>query len=538
MAEAIRMPLLSDTMKEGVIAEWHKKVGDKVKADDVLADVETDKATMEVMPYVDGTLLYVGVEKGKAAKVNDIIAIIGKEGEDYKSLLDAPKAEETQAPAAQQEAPKAETKKAAAPPSGDATVVRMPLLSDTMKEGKIVAWHKKVGDKVKSDDVLAEVETDKATMEVMGYADGTLLYIGVEEGEAAKVNGIICIIGKEGTDIQPYLDYEAANAGSEAPKTEAAPAQQPAAQAAPQQQAAAPQASGNENDRLKASPLAKKLAEEKGIDLHAVKGSGPDGRVIKKDIDNYTPSQAAPQSSGKPQGQVAAFAPVGQEGHTDTPVSQMRRVIAQRLGESKFSAPHFYLRMTVTMDNAMAARKAINDVSPVKVSFNDLIIKAVAMSLRKHPEVNSSWMGDFIRQNQHIHIGTAVAVDEGLIVPVIRFADQKSLSQISQEANILVDKARTKKIQPQEFTGNTFTISNLGMMDIDEFTAIINPPDACILAVGKIQATPVVENNQVVVRNLLKLTMSCDHRVVDGAVGARFLQTLKAHLENPVTMLV
>lgn len=550
MAEAIRMPLLSDTMKEGVIAEWHKKVGDKVKADDVLADVETDKATMEVMGYVDGTLLYIGVEKGKAAKINDIIAIVGKEGEDYKSLLDAPKAEEKKAdaPAAApaQEAPKAEAPKAAAaPPKGDATVVRMPLLSDTMKEGKIVAWHKKVGDKVKSDDVLADVETDKATMEVMGYADGTLLYIGVKEGEAAKINGIICIIGKEGTDIQPYLDNEAANAGGEAPKTEAAPAQQPAAQAAPAQQQTTSQpvnqsTSSTDGDRLKASPLAKRLAEEKGIDIHAVKGSGPDGRIIKKDIDGFTPSQAAaPQAaSGKPQAQVAAFAPVGQEGHTDTPVSQMRKIIAQRLGESKFSAPHFYLRMTVTMDNAMAARKAINDVSPVKVSFNDLIIKAVAMSLRKHPEVNSSWMGDFIRANQHIHIGTAVAVDEGLIVPVIKFADQKSLSQISQEANVLVDKARTKKIQPQEFTGNTFTISNLGMMDIDEFTAIINPPDACILAVGKIQATPVVENNQVVVRNLLKLTLSCDHRVVDGAVGARFLQTLKAHLENPVTMLV
>ncbi len=560
MAEAIRMPLLSDTMKEGVIAEWHKKVGDKVKADDVLADVETDKATMEVMGYVEGTLLYIGVEKGKAAKINDIIAIVGKEGEDYKSLLDAPKAEDASAvaekpadaSAAKQDAPKADAPKqeakkaAAAPPKGDATVVRMPLLSDTMKEGKIVAWHKKVGDKVKSDDVLADVETDKATMEVMGYADGTLLYIGVKEGEAAKINGIICIIGKEGTDIQPYLDYEASNAGGEAPKAEAAPAAAPA-QAAPQQQAA-PQAtnqqsnqstSSTDGERLKASPLAKKLAEDKGIDLHQVKGSGDNGRVIKRDIDSFTPSQAAaPQAAGKPQGQVATFAPVGQEGHTDTPVTQMRKIIAQRLGESKFSAPHFYLRMTVTMDNAMTARKAINDVSPIKVSFNDLIIKAVAMSLRKHPEVNTSWMGDFIRQNQHIHIGSAVSVDEGLIVPVIKFADQKSLSQIAQESVTLTDKARTKKIQPQEFTGNTFTISNLGMMDIDEFTAIINPPDACILAVGKIQATPVVENNQVVVRNLLKLTLSCDHRVVDGAVGARFLQTLKAHLENPVTMLV
>jgi pyruvate dehydrogenase E2 component (dihydrolipoamide acetyltransferase) len=562
MAEAIRMPLLSDTMKEGVIAEWHKKVGDKVKGDDVLADVETDKATMEVMGYVDGTLLYIGVEKGKAAKINDIIAIVGKEGEDYKSLLDAAPATEpkqeakaeapaTEAPrteAAAADAPKTEETKAApaAVPPGT-TVVRMPLLSDTMKEGKIVAWHKKVGDKVKNDDVLADVETDKATMEVMGYADGTLLYIGVKEGEAAKINDIIAIIGKEGTNVDALINE--ASAPAPAAKADAAPAAAP--QSAPQEKAA-PQATttnstsqpvndSTDGDRLKASPLAKKLAEEKGIDIHDVKGSGDNGRIIKRDVDTYTPvaaAAAAPQAAGKPQAQVQQFMPAGQEGHTDTPVSQMRKIIAQRLAESKFSAPHFYLRMTVNMDNAMEARKAINNVSPAKVSFNDLIIKAVAMSLRQHPAVNSSWMGDFIRQNQHIHIGTAVAVDEGLIVPVIKFADQKSLSQIAQESVTLADKARTKKIQPQEFTGNTFTISNLGMMDIDEFTAIINPPDSCILAVGKIQATPVVEDGKVVVRNLLKLTLSCDHRVVDGAVGSRFLQTLKAHLENPVTMLV
>ena len=538
MAEAIRMPLLSDTMKEGIIAEWHKKVGDKVKSDDVLADVETDKATMEVMPYVDGTLLYIGVEKGKAAKVNDIIAIIGKEGEDYKSLLkEAPKAEKKSADSApketeQKEAPKKEEKKTAAPASTDATVVRMPLLSDTMKEGKIVAWHKKVGDKVKSDDILAEVETDKATMEVMGYADGTLLYVGVKEGQAAKINDIIAIIGKEGTNVDALINEEPAPA---APKADAAPAASaPAQQAAP---AAQPHSSSPSDDgeRLKASPLAKKMAEEKGIDLGQVKGSGDGGRIIKRDVDSFTPS--APQANGKQQAQVQQFMPAGQEGHNDTPVSQMRSIIARRLAESKFSAPHFYLRMTVNMDAAMEARKAINNIAPVKVSFNDLIIKAVAMSLRQHPQVNSSWMGDFIRQNHHIHIGTAVAVDDGLIVPVIKFADQKSLSQIASEAVALADKARNKKIQPQEFTGNTFTISNLGMMDIDEFTAIINPPDACILAVGKIQPTPVVENGQVVVQNLLKLTLSCDHRVVDGAVGARFLQTLKAHLENPVTML-
>jgi pyruvate dehydrogenase E2 component (dihydrolipoamide acetyltransferase) len=416
----------------------------------------------------------------------------------------------------------------------------MPLLSDTMKEGVIAEWHKKVGDTVKSDDIIAEVETDKATMEVMPYVDGTLLYIGVEKGKGVPVNGIMAIIGKPGEDYQSILTAEGGGSAVVASDTApAASASQPA-ESAPAAEVVA-DAPDSSDERIKASPLAKKLAEEKGVNIAAVKGSGDNGRIIKRDIDSFTPAVAAAAPQPAPSKPVAA--PVvavytGEEGHTDTPVSQMRRIIAQRLAESKFSAPHFYLRMTITMDNAMEARKAINLVSPEKVSFNDLIIKACAMALRKHPAVNSSWMGDFIRQNHHIHIGTAVAVDEGLIVPVVKFADQKTLSQIAVEAGTLIDKARTKKIQPQEFTGNTFTISNLGMMDIDEFTAIINPPDSCILAVGKIAATPVVENGQVVVRNLLKLTLSCDHRVVDGAVGSRFLQTLKTYLENPVTMLV
>ncbi len=428
----------------------------------------------------------------------------------------------------------------------------MPLLSDTMKEGVIAEWHKKVGDTVKSDDVIAEVETDKATMEVMPYVDGTLLYIGVEKGKGVPVNGIMAIIGKPGEDFQSILDAEGGNKGGAAPQPET----QQAAQPAPQQQAAAPAAQQPApapaapqpeaapeagDDRVKASPLAKRLAEEKGVNINSIKGSGDNGRVIKRDVDSYTPAaQGAPSATparAASAPQIPSFTPTGEEGYTDTSLSQMRRVIAQRLSESKFSAPHFYLRMTVTMDKAMDARKAINNVSPEKVSFNDLVIKACAMALRKHPAVNSSWMGDFIRQNHHIHIGTAVAVDEGLIVPVVRFADQKSLSQIAVEAGTLIEKARTKKIQPQEFTGNTFTISNLGMMDIDEFTAIINPPDACILAVGKITPTPVVEDGAVVVRHLMKLTLSCDHRVVDGAVGSRFLQTLKTYLENPVTML-
>lgn len=560
MAEVIRMPLLSDTMTEGVIAEWHKKVGDTVKSDDVIAEVETDKATMEVIGYVDGTLLYVGVEKGKAAKVNEIIAIVGKPGEDYKSLLEggAPAAapangKAEKAPAQQDKAPAASPEKpAAASANGDAaaaaqaamkdvTVIRMPLLSDTMTEGKIVAWNKKVGDTVKSDDVLAEVETDKATMEVIGYADGELLYIGVKEGEAAKVNEIIAIVGKKGANVDAILAVEkggGAPAAAPAPAADnKAAASGAPATAAPAAETAAPAANGG---RVKASPLAKKLAEEKGIDINQVPGSGDGGRIVKRDVDSFVPGAkpaAAPAAAAK--GAAApAFAPAGQEGHTDTPLSQMRKVIARRLSESKFTAPHFYLKIDVNMDKAIDARKAINEVSPVKVSFNDMVIKAAALALRQHPDVNSSWMGDFIRQNHHIHIGSAVAIEEGLIVPVIRFADQKSLSQIAGEAKELYDKAKNKKLQPQEFSGNTFSISNLGMLGIDEFTAIINPPDSAILAVGNIKETVVSEKGQFKAVNIMKLTMSCDHRIVDGAVGARFLATLKGFLENPVTMLV
>lgn len=450
-----------------------------------------------------------------------------------------------------------------------AEAIRMPLLSDTMKEGVIAEWHKKVGDTVKADDTIAEVETDKATMEVMPYVDGTLLYIGVEKGKGVPINGIMAIIGKPGEDFQSILDAEAGGAKPTAAAAAAPAAQpeQPKAEAPAAQPAEAPKAEADPapaqpvaeakeepaqggDDRVKASPLAKRLAEEKGFDIQAVKGSGDNGRIIKRDIDTYTPAAAAPQAA--PAAQAAAAAPqaakapaapvmsqpVGTEGHTDTPLTKMRTIIAQKLSDSMFTAPHFYLRMTITMDKAMEARKAINDISPVKVSFNDMVIKACAIALRRHPAINSSWMGDFIRQNHHIHIGTAVAVEEGLIVPVIKFADQKSLSQIAQEAGSLYEKARTKKIQPAEFTGNTFTVSNLGMMDIDDFTAIINPPDSCILAVGKITPTPVAENGQVVIRQLMRITLSCDHRVVDGAVGSRFLQTLKTHLENPVTMLV
>jgi pyruvate dehydrogenase E2 component (dihydrolipoamide acetyltransferase) len=553
-------------MTEGIISAWHKKPGDKIKPGDVLADVETDKATMELESYNEGTLLYIGVEKGKAAPVDGILAVVGKEGEDYKPLLEqenktgkaaadqgskeatgnkpAEPAKEG-APAAQNAAAPAPAAEKAKLPEG-AKEIRMPLLSDTMTEGKIISWNKKVGDLVKADDVLAEVETDKATMEVVGYEEGTLLYTGVEAGKAAKVNEIIAIVGKPGTDVSAYIAGEKAGTAAVAPAPSAKPEEKDPQPAEPKSSApenASPAPAENTNGRIKASPLAKKLAQDKGFDLAQIHGSGDGGRITKKDVDEYTPAAApapasAPAGAQKNTAPVAAFTAQGEEGSTDVPLTQMRKVIARRLGESMFSAPHFYLTMEINMDNAIAARNAMNEVSPVKISFNDMLIKACAAALRQHPDVNSSWMGDFIRQNHHIHIGSAVAMPEGLIVPVIKFADQKTLSQIAADAKQLYAKAKDKKLQPNEFSGNTFTISNLGMMDIEEFTAIINPPDSAILAVGRIKEVVVRKEKDFGVTNVMKVTLSCDHRSVDGAVGASFLQTLKKYMENPVTMLV
>ena len=538
MAEVIRMPLLSDTMTEGKIVKWNKTVGDTVKSDDVLADVETDKATMEVVGYADGTLLYVGFKEGEAAKINEIIAIVGKPGENIEQYLNtAASAPAASAPAlSDAPAPQAVVAASAVTPEQlGVTVIRMPLLSDTMTSGKIVQWNKKVGDQVKSDDNLADVETDKATMEVVGYTEGTLLYIGVPAGESAKINDVIAIIGKPGTDISGLL-----NSNSEATAPAAASTTAPVTVSTPNPQPMVAVASAHSNDgRVKASPLAKILAKDKGIDLGQIKGSGDAGRIIKKDVDDYTPGSApitaAVHATVAPP--VTSFV-AGEEGYADTPLTSMRKTIARRLGESMYTAPHFYLSMEICMDNAIKARVAMNEVSSTKISFQDMLIKAAALALKKHPAVNSSWMGEFIRTYNHVHIGSAIALPEGLIVPVVRFADQKSLSQIALEAKELYDKARNKKIQPQDFTGNTFTISNLGMMDIDEFTAIINPPDSCILAVGKIKEVVVRKGEGFTTTQMMKLTLSCDHRSVDGAVGAAFLQTLKKYMENPVVMLV
>ena len=550
MAEVILMPRLSDTMTEGVIAAWHKKVGDAVKKGDLLAEIETDKATMELESYQDGILLYTGTPTGGKLQVNDLLAIFGKAGEDVTALV-AQHATGGAAPAA---APAEEKKTEAAPVaatapaksamdvSGMEEVVLMPRLSDTMTEGVIAGWHKNIGDAVKKGEVLADIETDKATMELESYKDGILLYQGAKAGDKILVNELLCIIGKQGLDVNAIVAAVKAGGGSAPAAAPQAQAAAPAAASQPQTASAPAAAAEIVNDgRIFASPLAKKIASEKGIDLRYVKGTGDNGRITKTDIDNYTPTTtaaAAPASAAPAAKAVVPAAPAGQVSFDEVPVSQMRKVIAKRLSESLFTAPHFYLTMSIDMDAAVAARARINEVAPVKISFNDLVLKATALALRQHPKVNSSWLGDKIRYNHHINIGVAVAVEDGLLVPVVRFADGKSLSQIGAEVKDYAQKAKDKKLQPADWEGSTFTISNLGMFGIDQFTAIINPPDACILAVGGIAQVPVVKNGQVVPGNVMKLTMSCDHRVVDGATGAAFLQTLKGLLEEPLRMLV
>ena len=548
MAEVILMPRLSDTMTEGVVAAWHKNVGDTVKKGDLLAEIETDKATMELESYQDGVLLHIGTPRGGKLQVNDLLAIFGKAGEDVSALIaQNTGATNTPAPAQTMEtsaAPAASSTPAAPTvPTADFSameeVVLMPRLSDTMTEGVIAGWHKQIGDSVKKGEVLADIETDKATMELESYKDGILLYQGAKAGEKILVNDLLCIIGQQGLDIAPIV--AGIKGGASTTTTAASPA--PAAQAAPAVTTSAPSTNTmtlsttevvNEG-RIFASPLAKKIAKEKGIDLKFVKGTGENGRITRTDLDNYTPGNtssvaraAAPRNSNF----------VGQVSFVDTPVSQMRKTIARRLSESLFTAPHFYLTMKINMDATIAARTVVNETAPVKISFNDFIVKAVALSLKQHPKVNSSWLGDVIRENHHVNIGIAVAVDEGLLVPVLRFADGLSLDEISISVKEFAKKAKDKKLQPSDWEGSTFTISNLGMYGIDSFTAIINPPDACILAVGGIAQEPVVKNGQIVPGNVMNVTLSCDHRVVDGATGSAFLQTLKSYLEEPLRMFV
>ena len=515
-----------------------KKVGDRVNSGDVIAEVETDKATMDFDSYQDGVLLYIGPKEGEAVPINAIIAVLGEEGEDFQALLkeDTTKDKPAEATESVIEADDTDEGEEVTPESLGVTVITMPLLSDTMTEGVIADWNFKVGDTIKSDDSIADVETDKATMEVTAYADGTLLYVGLEKGEAAKVNDIIAMVGPAGTDITPLLKKKKAPKATQ----EVAPAKQEDAKG--NTPVAETPASVADDSRVKASPLARKIAKEKGINLNDVTGSAEGGRIIKRDVEAYTPSakaaSVAPAEKAPDTATISIPQFIGEERYSEKPVTQMRKVIAKRLSESLFTAPHFYLTVKVDMDNAMAARTKMNETSPIKLSFNDIVVKAVAVALKQHPAINSSWREDKIRFNEHVNIGVAIAVEDGLLVPVVRFADGKSLSHISAEVKDFAQRAKAKKLQPSDWEGSTFTISNLGMFGIDQFTAIINTPDACILAVGGIQQVPVVKNGAVVPGNIMKLTLSCDHRVVDGASGAAFLQTLKSLIEEPVRLLI
>jgi pyruvate dehydrogenase E2 component (dihydrolipoamide acetyltransferase) len=544
MAEVIRMPKMSDTMEEGVIASWLKKEGDEVNSGDVLAEVETDKATMELESYQDGVLLHIGVAEKDVVPVDGILAIIGEKGEDFQYLLNGDTKVESQ-PTEKEETVEDPVKSSVDTSNINATVIRMPKMSDTMEEGVISTWLKKVGDTVESGDVLAEVETDKATMELEAYEDGILLYTAVEAGNGVAVDGAIAVIGEKGADFQELLDNETipkkeeadVSVGVDVPSIPNPAPSTPEPKPQPAQTSpilsATPSTASN-NGRIKASPLAKKIASEKGINLSEVSGSGDGGRIVKKDVETFTP---APKQEGLPQA-MSLPSVVGEEKSDKIELSQMRKVIAKRLADSKFAAPHFYLTMEINMDKAIEARKSMNEIAPVKISFNDMVVKAAAAALRQNPDVNVSWMGDHMVKHHHIHMGIAVAIPDGLIVPVVRFADNKSLSHISVEVKELAQKAKDKKLQPEEFSGNTFTISNLGMFGIDEFTAIINPPDACILAISGIKETVIVKNGEMKPGNVMKVTMSCDHRAVDGAVGSAFLKTFKELLEDPVRILI
>ena len=539
MAIIVNMPRLSDTMEEGVVAKWLKKVGDKVEEGDILAEIETDKATMEFESFNEGTLLHIGVQEGETSPVDVLLAIIGDQGEDISGILKGVTPEEPSKEVSPEETVSETTTTSI--PDG-VNVIAMPRLSDTMEEGTVASWLKNVGDNVEEGDILAEIETDKATMEFESFYEGVLLYVGIAEGESAKVDSLLSIIGPKGTDVSTIVAaHKEGNLTSNDSKIDSKTTTVEAIENIEN----TPETSSTTNTggRIFASPLAKKIAKDKGINLSEVKGTGENGRIVKRDVENYTPSSTPseiPTTVSKPEqssAPLAAYTPVGEESFEYITNSQMRKVIAKRLGESKFTAPHYYLTIELDMDNAIASRKTINSLPETKVSFNDMVVKACAMALKKHPKVNTSWNGDTTRYSNHIHVGVAVAVDDGLLVPVLKFTDQMSLTQIGGNVRDLAGKARNKKIAPNEMEGSTFTISNLGMFGIQEFTSIINQPNSAILSVGAIEQKPVVKEGQIVVGNTMKVTLACDHRTVDGATGAQFLQTVRAYIENPVTML-
>ena len=560
MATVITMPRLSDTMTEGTVATWLKKVGDKIAEGDILAEIETDKATMEFESFNSGTLLYIGIPEGETAAVDSLLAIIGTDGEDISALISGKKKEpiekeeiksDTSSSSIKDEKVSTEveekmtttenqSKSTTSLPKG-VIVVTMPRLSDTMTDGTVATWLKKIGDKVSEGDILAEIETDKATMEFESFNSGTLLFIGVDEGQTAPVDSILAIIGPDGTDISGIAENYKKGGNS----TVTTPVLDKKVETSPSTDNENENLSvQNSNERIFISPLAKKIAEEKGININQVKGSGENGRIVKSDIENYKSNVAPtvnvedhPKTSVEETKLVAPFIPNGEQFSEEIKNSQMRKIIAKRLSESIFTAPHFYLTIEVIMDEAMKSRVTINTIPDTKVSFNDMIIKACAMALKKHFKVNSQWREDAIIINHHINIGVAVAVEDGLVVPVLKFTDQMSLTQIGGNVRDLAGRAKTKKLQPNEMEGSTFTVSNLGMFGITEFTSIINQPNSAILSVGAIVEKPVVRNGQIEVGNTMKVTLACDHRTVDGATGAQFLQTLKTYLENPVTML-
>lgn len=543
MAEVITMPRLSDTMTEGVVATWLKKVGDKISEGDILAEIETDKATMEFESFHSGTLLYIGLEEGEAAPVDSLLAIIGNEGEDISALISGGSVEKS----SEKEEVKPTLEVAANVDSNqevsvpkDVKIVTMPRLSDTMTEGTVATWIKKVGDKVEEGDILAEIETDKATMEFESFQSGTLLYIGINEGESAPVDSILAIVGPEGTDVNGLVaSVKAGNNPLEKKETQVEikeeSAQEEVVEKTPQSVAISESAV---TGRVFVSPLARKIATDKGVNLADISGTGENGRIVKRDVENYVPSVKAPTVvSNANVSSVKTFAPAGEVSIEEVKNSQMRKTIARRLAESKFTAPHYYLTIEISMDEAMASRKIINGLPDTKVSFNDMVVKACAMALKKHLQVNTQWKDDVTVINHHVNIGVAVAVEDGLVVPVLPFTDQMSLTQIGEKVKELAVKAKTKKLQPAEMDGSTFTVSNLGMFGIQSFTSIINQPNSAILSVGAIEEKPVVKNGQIVVGNTMTVTLACDHRTVDGATGAQFLQTLRSYIENPVTML-
>jgi pyruvate dehydrogenase E2 component (dihydrolipoamide acetyltransferase) len=544
MAEIINMPRLSDTMEEGVVAKWLVNEGDTIKEGDILAEIETDKATMEFESFHDGVLLHIGIKEGETAAVDTLLAIVGEKDEDISDLL-SPSSNSGQLDLVDQinesenliqNTEDQITLKVIAPVLNDSfQIVTMPRLSDTMEEGTVSSWLVNVGDVVKEGDILAEIETDKATMEFESFHEGTLLFIGINVGETAKVDSLLAVIGDPNSDYKTAIDNFGINPiANDKVEIEDVPTEIITETSETITESIKEPISNNENPRVLASPLAKKIAKEKSIDLNLINGSGDNGRIIKEDVENFKPSVVSDFKDNS----TSKIVESGIESFEDIENSQMRKTIARRLKESKFSAPHYYLSVEFEMDNAIAFRNQYNSLPETKISFNDIVVKACAIALKQHPRVNSQWFDDKMRLNHHVHVGVAVGVPDGLVVPVIRFANEKSIPEIGSLVKSYASKARDKKLSPDEMQGSTFTVSNLGMFGIEEFTSIINQPNSAILSVGTIVKKPVVRDDKITIGHTMKITLACDHRTVDGVTGSLFLQTLKGFVENPVTMLV